>query len=420
MALTRLFWVRLIVLSLGLAVVLYMVAIPVASMMLERAAPKPSISRIETDLTPAELLRVKSAEAVTAFWFFALGASLGSFLNVIAYRWPRGRSVVLQRSRCPDCGSAIRGKDNVPILGWLFLGGRCRVCQAAIPIGYIAAEIILGLIFLLLFFVELTSGGANLPVRHPNLHAGVLWTVFYTKWDLISIYLYHGMLFGWLLVLSLIPDRGPTLRWYHSLGITGLMIAPPWALPWLLMVRYPSPDTAVWVTLAISGAIGGLLFFATGLLSCVPTRNSLPGMILPGWIMGGIWISLALGHQGGLRVVSIALLILLIGAPWSWVTFSRALLIAAVIHHPLWRIAHQNAPLWLPGTPAGTSSWIVIQALVLIALALLVRCARTVVCRLTRVVVVDQPSLASGEVNNRADDGDHDQNDAVHGRDDQA
>jgi len=123
MALTRLFWVRLTVLLLGVAVVLYMVAIPMASMMLERAKPKPSISRIETDLTPAELLRVKSAEAVTAFWFFALGASLGSFLNVIAYRWPRGRSIVLQRSRCPECGTAIRGKDNVPILGWLLLGG---------------------------------------------------------------------------------------------------------------------------------------------------------------------------------------------------------------------------------------------------------------------------------------------------------
>ena len=66
----------------------------------------------------------------------AFGATIGSFLNVVAYRLPRRESLVHPGSRCPGCGTAIKVYDNVPVLGWLWLRGRCRSCRAPISPRY--------------------------------------------------------------------------------------------------------------------------------------------------------------------------------------------------------------------------------------------------------------------------------------------
>jgi prepilin signal peptidase PulO-like enzyme (type II secretory pathway) len=75
-----------------------------------------------------------------------LGASIGSFVNVCIYRWPRGLSVCApKRSFCPRCKEPIRALDNIPVLSWLLLGGRCRRCRSAIPISYFLIELFSGL-----------------------------------------------------------------------------------------------------------------------------------------------------------------------------------------------------------------------------------------------------------------------------------
>jgi leader peptidase (prepilin peptidase)/N-methyltransferase len=71
-----------------------------------------------------------------------LGALLGSFLNVVVWRLPRGESLVAPRSRCPECGTPIAPRDNVPVLSWLFLRGRCRHCGAPISPRYPAVELL--------------------------------------------------------------------------------------------------------------------------------------------------------------------------------------------------------------------------------------------------------------------------------------
>ncbi len=68
------------------------------------------------------------------------GAVIGSFLNVVAYRLPRGESLIRPRSRCPSCGTAVRASDNVPVFAWLWLRGRCRSCAAPISARYPAVE----------------------------------------------------------------------------------------------------------------------------------------------------------------------------------------------------------------------------------------------------------------------------------------
>lgn len=63
-----------------------------------------------------------------AVLMFFVGASIGSFLNVVVYRVPAGLSIVRPASRCPNCSTPIRSTDNVPVFGWLRLRGRCRAC----------------------------------------------------------------------------------------------------------------------------------------------------------------------------------------------------------------------------------------------------------------------------------------------------
>src|SRR5579863_3639252 len=79
---------------------------------------------------------------------FALGLAFGSFLNVCIYRLPRGKSVVSPGSACPQCKDPIRFYDNVPILSWLVLRGRCRNCRNWISPRYLLVELLTGLLFL--------------------------------------------------------------------------------------------------------------------------------------------------------------------------------------------------------------------------------------------------------------------------------
>jgi leader peptidase (prepilin peptidase)/N-methyltransferase len=84
---------------------------------------------------------------VLAIVLFIAGAILGSFATALAYRLPRGENWVTERSRCPACDAQIRARDNVPILSWLLLRGRCRDCGEPISARYPLAELTLGALF---------------------------------------------------------------------------------------------------------------------------------------------------------------------------------------------------------------------------------------------------------------------------------
>ncbi len=80
---------------------------------------------------------------------FVAGLAIGSFLNVVAYRLPRGESLVSPGSHCPACEAPVRPRDNLPVLGWLLLRGRCRDCGAVISWRYPAVELATGVLFAL-------------------------------------------------------------------------------------------------------------------------------------------------------------------------------------------------------------------------------------------------------------------------------
>lgn len=90
--------------------------------------------------------------SLAAVIVFALGASIGSFINVVVYRLPAGLSILWPPSRCPHCLHRLGKRENVPVLGWLSLRGRCRHCKSQISVRYPVVEAVTGLLFLLVFW----------------------------------------------------------------------------------------------------------------------------------------------------------------------------------------------------------------------------------------------------------------------------
>ena len=98
-----------------------------------------------------------AGELGALWWMIAIlvglfGLIIGSFLNVVAWRVPNGQSVVSPPSACPQCGHTIRARDNIPVLSWLILRGKCRDCKAPISAQYPLVEAATGVLFVLVFW----------------------------------------------------------------------------------------------------------------------------------------------------------------------------------------------------------------------------------------------------------------------------
>jgi leader peptidase (prepilin peptidase) / N-methyltransferase len=121
--------------------------------------------------------------AFAAVFAGAMGATVGSFLNVVAYRLPRGESLLHPGSRCPGCETPIRAYDNVPVLGWLALRGRCRTCKTKISARYPIIEALTALLAVVVVLVKhapadialgLTLVGILVPVALIDLEHRVI------------------------------------------------------------------------------------------------------------------------------------------------------------------------------------------------------------------------------------------------------
>jgi prepilin signal peptidase PulO-like enzyme (type II secretory pathway) len=95
---------------------------------------------------------------VVGVMMFALGAVVGSFLNVVIHRLPLGKSLVYPPSHCPFCETPIPWYDNIPILSWMLLRGRCRFCRKPISVRYLIVEILTAVLFVVVFWGSFQPG----------------------------------------------------------------------------------------------------------------------------------------------------------------------------------------------------------------------------------------------------------------------
>ena len=169
---------------------------------------------------------------------FAFGLVVGSFLNVCIWRLPKGESIVRPASKCPACGARIQPYDNIPLINWLVLGGKCRKCRARISALYPAVELLTGLLFVACY---LTFG----------------FTVAAAKWAVFS---------ALLVVLIIIDARERILP--DGVNFTGLGLALAFSLfsgpadgtaRWLAnkIFAYPPPGAALGLVDALLGAAVG-------------------------------------------------------------------------------------------------------------------------------------------------------------------
>src|SRR5438128_1762203 len=123
-------------------------------------------------------------------WLFCMGATVGSFLNVVVYRLPRRKNLAYPGSFCPRCGHPIRLTDNIPVLSWLLLRGRCRDCGGRISPRYFFVELFVAVAFLLVLVAErfLPAGSMGFATRRAlTAHDGAaFWCLYATHVILIA------------------------------------------------------------------------------------------------------------------------------------------------------------------------------------------------------------------------------------------
>ena len=150
---------------------------------------------------------------------FVLGAAIGSFLNVCAYRLPFEKSILWPGSRCGSCFQPVRWYDNIPLLSYWLLRGRCRDCGASFSARYFWIELATGLGFVGLFYLEVCRNVLNLPYirqAEADIVEGLVplhvWVVFF----------YHALLLGFLITASLCDLEHMEIP--LSLTVTGTVV----------------------------------------------------------------------------------------------------------------------------------------------------------------------------------------------------
>lgn len=228
-------------------------------------------------LTPA------AAVSILVVWLFAMGGAVGSFLNVVIYRVPAGKSIVRPGSHCPACKHPIRWHDNLPVVSWFLLRGRCRDCAARISFRYPAVEAITAALFVLVGVLEGLTGGANLPVRPLGVGQSA------------GIVTYHLLLLCTLLSASLFEYDG------HRAPVG--LFAPALVVGWLAPLVWPYlHPVSTWqgLTGPMAGLVDGSAGLGLGLLLGLASWP-LPGAKRgPGLILAPACVGLFLGWQAAL------------------------------------------------------------------------------------------------------------------------
>jgi leader peptidase (prepilin peptidase)/N-methyltransferase len=291
----------------------------------------------------------RAFDVLVGCWFFAVGSSIGSFLNVVAYRLPR-RLPWIGSSMCPYCNVPIQPRDNIPVLGWIVLRGRCRACRLPISARYPTYELLAGLTFLAIYLVEVWTRGANLPQeagRTSDLFSMLVGTV---DWETMALGLFHCAILSVLLCVAMIQLSGQQVPIQMTLVGCALTILVSTCFPVLIVAPWGTSPKHVYhpvghLDALATGLAGALAGFALGRF----TQPALFPLAHPRWLS-----SHPASYEGLTWCCSWAL----IGSAVGWQgVFSTGLwsLPLLAIAEPKRRRARWETPSWVPTAWLGTA-----------------------------------------------------------------
>jgi len=307
--------------------------------------------------------------ALLAIWVACVGATVGSFMNVVIFRVPEGLSVVHPGSRCPKCLNPICWYDNIPILSWILLRGKCRYCGLPISSRYLTLETAVAAIFLVVAFVGPVTSGHNLPQTQiaPPLRMNVLAA------PLWGMYAFHMLLVTTLICAALIRYDGhrTPFHLYVPAGVVGFVAPLIWPalrpIPFFAPVSLAVLPAAALRPSAIA-AIDGTLGIAVAALVALavvpsPSRSGrrlqvaeVPAILLCGLYLGwqAVWFIVAVAALFDLVTTVISLPVpRLRRIPWT-----GQLVAVTVLFIIFWRFVVYPAQWWRYATAAnGLDLW---------------------------------------------------------------
>ncbi|XZE18407.1 prepilin peptidase [Pirellulaceae bacterium SH449] len=311
---------------------------------------QPNRAKFEQGLESPVRELYHTCEYLAVIWFFYLGASIGSFFNVLAGRLPEGRGVVFGGSKCPFCQTRLSFRDNIPILGWLACQGRCSTCKLPIAPRYLLVEVLVGALFILIAARELFSGGANLPNFNVLMYAGIIWTVFYPKWYLIGAFVFHAMFFASLVMLAMADLEKSKFPW-RAIGVFGICFAvakllylPLSFVQWFAWLPIAPPALGaivhVVVTLVVGGVVGWLFGVATSRLLPIYVQKKSRTHYQQAYLLVGIvlgWQAVFVTGVGVLALSWMSSLLASLRSKYRSQLFFGILVSTILVHHMYWR-----------------------------------------------------------------------------------
>ncbi len=310
-----------------------------------------------------DTVSLRFGEVFFASWFFFVGSAIGSFANVVVYRVPRRKSVIIADSACPYCRQKIKRRHNIPILGWLLLRGRCYACRLPISRRYPVVELLFGLTFLALYATTLVTTGNNIPGWGGQVSVRLVYLITDPNWEVIGIYVFHCCLMSLLWTWALIEKDGFALP-LSTIAFAAIVgFGFPWSfgflhpLDWRGLTFSDTNDSS-WLNGLAVGLIGFVVGTALGMVSyCLlatwrqsRTRNAL--------VCGFAAIGVYMGWQAAMSSWLLFSVLCLASIPLA--RFSRyladlprafILALAVIIQICFWR---QISSLW--GFPGEQSS----------------------------------------------------------------
>jgi leader peptidase (prepilin peptidase)/N-methyltransferase len=243
------------------------------------------------------------------FWFvfvFLLGLVVGSFLNVVVGRLPFEKSIIWPNSRCLSCLHPLTFTDNLPIVGWLRLRGRCRYCGAQFSSRYLWVELITGLAFVAIWYLDVHENLSGWKAMQNA--AGLIRATGFPPWYTFVVFLHHATLFSFLLSIALcdLDNREIPITLPCVGTVVGLAFAT--CCPW------PYPNAAVDVADIQNRALAGGLVQQFN-WSFLPQGKSVPSGLYPWPVWGPVpaWLNdhrWALGLATGLTGAAVGMMLI--------------------------------------------------------------------------------------------------------------